>query len=518
MYSKEGNVKLETSARFTPIGQTNIVFYNTDINTADLVFLITRNKIPLEVSDENVNCYLMLKAQDSSYIVDTASVEDPMNGKVRYTIPKEFLSHSGNVQAQVWIAVHGKEDIVTEVQFSFEIKDSLVNTVPAVDKVNYIKSFDDLRQRITDRVDEIEEAIKNGADYVAEMDETLQTGKKELNDTVSRNQKTVEELADGTVKTVKETRDQAVEDMKSKSTGLINEAKTNVNATRDKALTDMKEQSEGYVQEAKEAKEGVEQAIENWNFSGTNLLKGTTDEWQESKARFEILLAETSLTAGDTVTYDVETESEAEKNIAFYDADANELASATDTAEIPENTYRIMVNLSESVNNRKPVLNRGIHPADWSLNPSETAAKKDVQQKLDQTFADNLEEHGFLDFESGFKNKNTDVGDEATWLQYIRIGSMCKIFGTIENANLIDKDSEVLVSTLPNHLKVTMIDIATSQASGTLRFTSRIYHDENADYPNGITISRPNNSSGAGNIPAKNWLNISLTCAVGVVE
>lgn len=516
MYNKNGRVNLETNAQYTPIGKTNIVFYNTDINTADLVFLITRNKIPIEVSDENVDCYIMLKAKDGSYIVDTASVEDPLNGQVRYTIPKEFLSHSGNVQAQVWIAVHGKEDIVTEVQFSFEIKDSLVNTVPAVDKVNYIKSFDDLRHRISDRVDEIEEAIKSGADYVAEMDETLQTGKKELNDTVSRNQKTVEELADGTVKTVKETRDQAVEDMKSKSTGLINEAKTNVNATRDKALTDMKEQSEGYVQEAKEAKEGVEQAIENWNFSGTNLLKGTTDEWQESKAQFEILLAETSLTAGDTVTYDVETESEAEKSITFYDADANELASAMDTAEIPENTYRIMVNLSESVNNRKPVLNRGIHPADWSLNPSETATKKDVQQKLDQTFADNLEEHDFLDLESGFEDYSDNDWDK---LQYYRVGSMCHIFGCIKNTETLNQDAEIIVTQLPEHLKLLTKDVVVSQGSDRQRFTAQIASSTYRENLNKVTIFRfvTNEGKNVNFFPGR-WLNISLTCRVEVVE
>ena len=182
MYNKEAKLKLETSAHYVPIGKTNIVFYDSDIGTADLVFYITRNKRPLEVSNENVDCYVILKAKDGSYIVDKMYVEDPLNGKVRFTIPKEFLSHVGNVKGQVFIAVHGKEDIVTEVEFSFNIKENIVSSIPSVDKVKYIRTFDELRERIEERVIKIEEALENGDDYVAQMDSTFQSGMKSLND------------------------------------------------------------------------------------------------------------------------------------------------------------------------------------------------------------------------------------------------------------------------------------------------------------------------------------------------
>ena len=182
MYNKEAKLKLETSAHYVPIGKTNIVFYDSDIGTADLVFYITRNKRPLEVSNENVDCYVILKAKDGSYIVDKMYVEDPLNGKVRFTIPKEFLSHVGNVKGQVFIAVHGKEDIVTEVDFSFNIKENIVSGIPSVDKVKYIRTFDELRERIEERVIKIEEALENGDDYVAQMDSTFQSGMRSLND------------------------------------------------------------------------------------------------------------------------------------------------------------------------------------------------------------------------------------------------------------------------------------------------------------------------------------------------
>lgn len=182
MYNKEGKIKLETSAHYVPVGNTNIVFYDSDIGTADLIFYITRNQRPLEVSDENVDCFLMLKANDGTYIVDTAHVIEPMNGKVKYTVPKEFLTHTGSVKGQVWIAVHGNEDMITEVEFSFTIKDSMFTTIPAVDKVNYIRTFEDLRESIENRAQYIEETLDNGNDYVSQMDDTFQSGMKSLND------------------------------------------------------------------------------------------------------------------------------------------------------------------------------------------------------------------------------------------------------------------------------------------------------------------------------------------------
>src|SRR5690606_4710293 len=182
MYNKEAKLKLETSAHYVPIGKTNIDFNDGDVGTADLVFYITRNKRPLEVSNENVDCYVILKAKDGSYIVDKMYVEDPLNGKVRFTIPKEFLSHVGSVKGQVLISVHGKEDTVTEVEFSFNIKENIISGIPSVDKVKYIRTFDELRERIEERVAEIEEALENGDDYVAQMDATFQSGMRSLND------------------------------------------------------------------------------------------------------------------------------------------------------------------------------------------------------------------------------------------------------------------------------------------------------------------------------------------------
>lgn len=217
MYNKEGKIKLETSAHYVPIGNTNITFYDSDIGTADLIFYITRNQRPLEVSDENVDCFLMLKAKDGTYIVDTAHVVSPLDGKVKYTIPKEFLTHTGSVKGQVWIAVHGKEDIITEVEFSFTIKDSMFTTIPAVDKVNYIRTFEDLRGRIEDRVQHIEESLANGSDYVTQMDNTFRSGMKSLNDRTAQVINEVNNLADNHKQELNDLKDNNITEIDNKA-------------------------------------------------------------------------------------------------------------------------------------------------------------------------------------------------------------------------------------------------------------------------------------------------------------
>ncbi|WP_416349700.1 phage baseplate upper protein [Mammaliicoccus lentus] len=190
MYNKEGRIQLETTAHIQNRLDTNIQFYNTDIGTADLVFNITRNGSPLLVSSENADVFLILK-NGKNYIVDNVEPTDPMNGRLKYTIPNEFLGLTGKVNGQLYIAVHGKEDIVTEVEFSFKIADSLINTIPAVDKLNEIRTFQEFRENIMTTINEINEALANGEDYVSQMEATKSSGMKALND---RTTQAIEEI------------------------------------------------------------------------------------------------------------------------------------------------------------------------------------------------------------------------------------------------------------------------------------------------------------------------------------
>lgn len=221
MYNKEGRIQLETTAHIQNRLDTNIQFYNTDIGTADLVFNVTRNGSPLLVSSENADVFLILK-NGKNYIVDNVEPIDPMNGRLKYTIPNEFLGLTGKVNGQLYIAVHGKEDIVTEVEFSFKIADSLINTIPAVDKINEIRTFQEFRENIMTTINEINEALANGEDYVSQMEGTKASGMKALND---RSREVVSQLENNAI-----AYGQALADVKDNAVSEIDEKGNQIKA------------------------------------------------------------------------------------------------------------------------------------------------------------------------------------------------------------------------------------------------------------------------------------------------
>lgn len=221
MYNKEGRIQLETTAHIQNRLDTNIQFYNTDIGTADLVFNITRNGSPLLVSSENADVFLILK-NGKNYIVDNVEPIDPMNGRLKYTIPNEFLGLTGKVNGQLYIAVHGKEDIVTEVEFSFKIADSLINTIPAVDKLNEMRTFQEFRENIMTTINEINEALANGEDYVSQMEGTKASGMKALND---RSREVVSQLENNAI-----AYGQALADVKDNAVSEIDEKGNQIKA------------------------------------------------------------------------------------------------------------------------------------------------------------------------------------------------------------------------------------------------------------------------------------------------
>src|SRR5699024_3183105 len=118
---------------------------------------------------------------------------DNYNGIVQITLPKDFLQASTDtkVTGQVYIGVNnvsGKpeyNEVAVFREFNFEVKDALINKISSFTKIEYIRMFDQLKMRIEQRVKDIEEAIANGADYVAEMTSVRDKGIKDINTTVT---------------------------------------------------------------------------------------------------------------------------------------------------------------------------------------------------------------------------------------------------------------------------------------------------------------------------------------------
>lgn len=219
MYNKEGRIQLETTAHIQNRLDTNIQFYNTDIGTADLVFNITRNGSPLLVSSENADVFLILK-NGKNYIVDNVEPIDPMNGRLKYTIPNEFLGLTGKVNGQLYIAVHGKEDIVTEVEFSFKIADSLINTIPAVDKLNEMRTFQEFRENIMTTINEINEALANGTDYVTQLEAAKTSGMKAINDRTTQVISEITTLVSTSKQEITDLKDSSITELDTKATQI----------------------------------------------------------------------------------------------------------------------------------------------------------------------------------------------------------------------------------------------------------------------------------------------------------
>ena len=221
MYNKRGHVNLETSASFHNRLDTNLAFFSTDLGTADLVFNITRNKSPLLVSEENAATLLVLMKNDE-YIVQEVEYIDPMNGQLKSTIDDRVLARPGKWRGQIYIEVHdvnnpSKEDIVTQAEFTFDIKDSVINTIPAIDKLNEIRTFIEFREEIMETISEINTALENGEDYVSQMEATKASGMKALNDRSAQVISEIKALADNHKQELNDLKDNNITELDNKA-------------------------------------------------------------------------------------------------------------------------------------------------------------------------------------------------------------------------------------------------------------------------------------------------------------
>ena len=239
---KEAILKLQDEPYLKPISDTGVGFYNLDINTAVLTFQISKSGSPLLISEENAHSYAYFKSDNGSVsgVLDL-EYKDPLNGIVTITLPTDFLqaSSGSKVTGQMYITVNkwtstpnDKSDTAVLSEFTFTVKDALINSISGETKIEYIRMFDVLKQQIQKRVYDIEEAIANGEDYVTEMKTTLESGKKELNDTVDRSKTSVQTTAEQAINDVNTTRDNTI----NKITNLSEETSLYVKNTADTAI------------------------------------------------------------------------------------------------------------------------------------------------------------------------------------------------------------------------------------------------------------------------------------------
>ena len=239
---KKALFKLKSEPYLKPISDLGVGFYNLDENTAILRFQLSNTKGPLLIHENNLTAYAYFESSNGSVSdVIELEIEDSFNGVVTITLGKDFLqaSTSTKVKGQVYIGVNNVDgnpeynEVVVFREFTFEVADALINKISSFTKIEYIRMFSQLKERIEQQVRDIEEAIANGADYVAEMKSVLQQGIETLNTIVADGKSDIQAYIAQAKTDLNKVKDDATSDI----TTTANNAKTSVQDTASTAVS-----------------------------------------------------------------------------------------------------------------------------------------------------------------------------------------------------------------------------------------------------------------------------------------
>lgn len=188
-----------------PLSDEQIVFYNLDINTAILTFQVKKGRFPLQISSGNSDIDLYIESENGSgtSLTNTEYI-DPLNGIIRFTIDKDFLTAATDtwVKGQVRLKSIGRPDTVILNEFNFYVKDALINKISADIKLRYIRQIDQLIDETKRRIIELTVGLDNVEDVKVNFDSFISEQKQELESKYSNMQKSMERLADSTQKDV----------------------------------------------------------------------------------------------------------------------------------------------------------------------------------------------------------------------------------------------------------------------------------------------------------------------------
>ena len=260
---KKALFKLKSEPYLKPISDLGVGFYNLDENTAILRFQLSNTKGPLLIHESNLTAYAYFESSNGSVSdVIELEIEDSFNGIVTITLDKEFLqaSTSTKVKGQVYIGVNNVDgnpeynEVAVFREFTFEVADALINKISSFTKIEYIRMFDQLKSRIEQKVRDIEEAIANGADYVAEMKSVLQQGIETLNAIVADGKSDIQAFINQAKTDLNKVKDDATEDI----TTIANNAKTSLEDTADASINSV-------TAKATEATEHVDTKVTEFN-------------------------------------------------------------------------------------------------------------------------------------------------------------------------------------------------------------------------------------------------------------
>ena len=287
---KKALFNLKSEPYLKPISDIGVGFYNLDENTAILRFQLYNDKGPLLLHENNLTAYAYFESSNGSVSdVIELDIEDSYNGVVSITLDKEFLqaSTSTTVKGQVYIGVNNVDgnpkynEVAVFREFKFEVADALINKISSFTKIEQIRMFSQLKMKIEQEVKDIEEAIANGADYVAEMKSVLQKGVETLNAIVADGKTDIQAFINQAKTDLTKLKTDATEDI----TTTANNAKSSVRDTADTSINSI-------TAKATEATEHVDTKVTEFNqtvadngFLSPEILDGELEalDWQKYK-------------------------------------------------------------------------------------------------------------------------------------------------------------------------------------------------------------------------------------------
>ena len=232
---KNGKVRLKDTPYFVPISDTNIRFSNMDVGTALITFQIMKGSLPLQVSKKNVYVYAYLESRNGtrSEVIDLQDV-DPLNGKVALQLDKDFLVGATNsiVDGQLYVTLHKWNDVnddfsdtVALQKFSFSVEDALVNQISGVTKTEYIRTFDQLKSNVKERITELEEDVGNIETLVDRVKQSSDDAIKNINDTRKKIIDEVTQLSNDTENNITNLQDETIKRLNNSADNYINDIK-----------------------------------------------------------------------------------------------------------------------------------------------------------------------------------------------------------------------------------------------------------------------------------------------------
>lgn len=247
--NKKGFFDLKVEPYLRPISDLGIGFYNLDENTATLSFQLSNNAGSLLISENNLSVYGYFESSNGSVSdVIELKITDELNGIAEITLDKDFLhaSTSTKVTGQLYIGVRnvdGRPDyneVAVLGEFTFEVADALINKVSSFTKIEYIRMFSQLKSKIEKDVVDIQEAIKNGADYVAEMktvkaqaitqiNQTVTEGKVYIDSVIALAETNINDTVKSVINDVNTTKNNAISTMNNKASEKVNEVESTSN-------------------------------------------------------------------------------------------------------------------------------------------------------------------------------------------------------------------------------------------------------------------------------------------------